>query len=683
MNILKNTIKHRLQNSFLLFVILSCVGGGISFYLLGDVIDYADLNRASQELSKHLMNARKAEADFLNFDVSTEGFHLEGKSQGINEFETEMKKIDSLLSVLSQSDHLQRGSLMHLYPEIERLSNGLKAYENTFENIISKYKERGFKDYGLEGAIREHVHKLQDCRTDAEKVFALTLRKHEKDYFIRNDLKYVDKLKVSAQKFKVYLVAQYGENERYAKTHSATIDAYVKGFERIVAIEKEIGLDNEKGLLADLDRETSGIIPKLNTLSITIKKEYEKIRYQTFAILAFTSIVLLVLGLWLSMGLSKQIATPISTLTGEVVAYMEGTKAEKVLKMKENVTEEVKSLANNFRSLMERTDKNMKEISEKNRELEVRAKEESERRWVNEGIAKVSDITRQVANLDDLSHEVIVSLVKLTGSNQGAIFTVGKNEKDAEYLEMKGCYAYNRKKYLEKKIYPGEGLIGAAYYEKDTIYMQQLPEDYINITSGLGDAPPRNVLIVPIMDEEKVEGVIELASFEIYSEHQKELVMKVAERLASVIGNLRTKVETERLLKESQMMTENLRASEEELRQNFEELEATQEELNRLGKESEEKVQSLKSEINIMDAALLANHDGYMVFDGNNKLISKKVNNLFDKELSLEATARHILSKNTSGEFNRAGTTFSIYSTKLNDNPFRIVLLKKQVEELV
>lgn len=202
---------------------------------------------------------------------------------------------------------------------------------------------------------------------------------------------------------------------------------------------------------------------------------------------------------------------------------------------------------------------------------------QSQDRFVNVGIAEVSEILRAHLNdLDALSNAVIAKLVKYMKANQGAMFIV-QEDKEEEYLEMTACYAYNRKKFLNKRIEKREGLVGQAYLEKDVIYMTDIPHNYISITSGLGEALPRSLVIVPLMANEQVVGVIELASFNTFSTHEIHFLKKAAESIASTIIAAKVNIRTQKLLEEANRMAERMQQQEIEMRQNIEELQAIQE----------------------------------------------------------------------------------------------------------
>jgi PAS domain-containing protein len=210
------------------------------------------------------------------------------------------------------------------------------------------------------------------------------------------------------------------------------------------------------------------------------------------------------------------------------------------------------------------------------------AKADKQRRWVTEGLAKFVDILRTDENgLEALSDRILSNLVKYLEANQGAIFIVEDEEKAQTELSLMAAYAFNRKKYITKSLKAGEGLVGQTYLEAETIYLTQVPESYVQITSGLGDANPRSILLVPMKINDKVMGVIEIASFRTYEPFEIEFVEKLGENIASTISNAKVNEKTRHLLEESQIMGEQLRAQEEEMRQNMEEMQATQEETQR------------------------------------------------------------------------------------------------------
>jgi CHASE3 domain sensor protein/putative methionine-R-sulfoxide reductase with GAF domain len=219
----------------------------------------------------------------------------------------------------------------------------------------------------------------------------------------------------------------------------------------------------------------------------------------------------------------------------------------------------------------------------KMRDQMKKVKELDEKRiWSTEGLAKFSDVARNNQNnIEKLSNEVIRFLTKHMKAQQGSLFVLQDEEGEEPHLELKACYAFDKKKFIDKKIDVGSGMVGQAFLEGNTILLTDLPSGYIRITSGLGDATPGCVIIVPMKYNDRVEAVMELASFVKFEQHEVEFLEKAGEVIASSIYATKTNERTAKLLKETQEQAEVLKAQEEELRQNMEEMQATQEDMRR------------------------------------------------------------------------------------------------------
>ncbi len=218
--------------------------------------------------------------------------------------------------------------------------------------------------------------------------------------------------------------------------------------------------------------------------------------------------------------------------------------------------------------------------------------EDAKRIWTTEGLSKFSEIVRKYQNnLDELTFQALTYLVKYTSSQQGSLFIVDPNDETS--LKLAACYAFDRKKHIQKSIAIGEGLVGQTFLEAQTVIMKNLPPGYISITSGLGDAPPNCVVIIPFKHNDTVQAIAEFASFRDYPDHVVAFLEKSGEFVASAITAAQSSERTKAMIAQMTQQTEQLRAQEEELRQNLEELEATQEEMKRKEVELEKKLQTV------------------------------------------------------------------------------------------
>ncbi|MBT1702804.1 GAF domain-containing protein [Chryseosolibacter indicus] len=232
-------------------------------------------------------------------------------------------------------------------------------------------------------------------------------------------------------------------------------------------------------------------------------------------------------------------------------------------------------------------------------QLKLRQLNEAEQRrqWANEGLTKFVDILRSSNdNITTLGDKIISSLVKYTNSNQGSLYILNDEDESNKHLELVSLFAFDTKKYEAQKVKLGQGLLGQTFLERETTLLNDIPDEYIRITSGLGGANPKALLMVPLKVDTEVYGIVELASFKNYLPHEIAFVEKLAETIASTLASVRSAQKNRHLIEQFQQQTEVMRAQEEEMRQNMEELQATQEELARKEKDYINRINELEQQ---------------------------------------------------------------------------------------
>ena len=205
--------------------------------------------------------------------------------------------------------------------------------------------------------------------------------------------------------------------------------------------------------------------------------------------------------------------------------------------------------------------------------------EDQQRLWTTEGLSKVAEITRMhQEDAEQLAEQLLSYLVNYTTSNQGSLFFLREDELGEASLWLTACYAYDKKRHAEKRVAIGQGLVGQTYLERKTLHLTQVPDQYVHITSGLGQATPSALLLIPLVFNDQVMGVLEIASFEAFREYEIGFLESVGEVIASAVATVRMNSQTKQLLEQSQEGTEALRAQEEEMERKAQEYEAVIEE---------------------------------------------------------------------------------------------------------
>ncbi|MFE2509468.1 HAMP domain-containing protein [Streptomyces naganishii] len=210
-----------------------------------------------------------------------------------------------------------------------------------------------------------------------------------------------------------------------------------------------------------------------------------------------------------------------------------------------------------------------------------------EQDWLKGNLARISALMQGRRDLQDVASLIMSELTPVVSAQHGAFFValqpvegqeLGGESEDEYELRMLGSYGYSMGS-MPTSFRPGEALIGTAAQEKRTILVENAPSGYLKISSGLGEAPPAQVIVLPVLFEGKVLGVIELASFTPFTQIQKDFLNQIAEMIATSVNTISVNTKTEQLLKQSQELTEQLRLRSEELEQRQKALQASNAEL--------------------------------------------------------------------------------------------------------
>lgn len=217
-------------------------------------------------------------------------------------------------------------------------------------------------------------------------------------------------------------------------------------------------------------------------------------------------------------------------------------------------------------------------------------RKENEITWITEGRDMISRILRVHDQIDELALQIIKSLSKYIEAVQGAIYLYDEEQNELTNISV---LAYNRQKYVDQVFKMGEGLVGQCAFEMDYIYRTEIPDDYMSITSGiLGEQKPKSILLIPLITNEKLQGVMEFAFFiPRIPKLSIQFMLELGEIIARTFYNLQVNERTKMLLEESQSMTLELQNNERVLNENAEEMRVTQEELQKANIQLQAKIE--------------------------------------------------------------------------------------------
>lgn len=257
-------------------------------------------------------------------------------------------------------------------------------------------------------------------------------------------------------------------------------------------------------------------------------------------------------------------------------------KSAKAINQNEKLTDELTTEKENLeKNINERT----QELQNQHDELIKHQEKEKEQSWINNGVAIINDILADNKdNFKELGNKVLVQLIKYVHATSGVLYMLNQEDEEG-YFELIADYGCNNEIRKGKaKIHITTGNLGIAYSENRMLVIHDVPENYLKIESGLGKGNPKGLIIVPLSIDEKVFGMIELASFNEFTTIETEFIKRVANNIAGNLNNIRMNESSAEMIKKFKAQTQEMMEKEEEMRQNMEEMEAIREQYEELRK---------------------------------------------------------------------------------------------------
>ena len=288
-------------------------------------------------------------------------------------------------------------------------------------------------------------------------------------------------------------------------------------------------------------------------------------------------------------GAWRQLTDNVNQLAGNLTSQVRAisevatavTKGDLTRSISVDAQGEVASLKDNINQMIV----NLKETTQKNTEQD----------WLKTNLAKFSGMMQGQKNLEAVSRLIMSELTPLVSAHHGAFFLMD-TEDGVPVAKLTSSYAYRERKNVANRFRLGEALVGQCALEKKTILLTHVPADYIRITSGLGDASPLNVIVLPVLFEGNVKAIIELASFHPFSTIHQLFLDQLTESIGVVLNMIMANMRTEELLRQSQSLANELQSQSRELTQQQAELKRSNSALEAQALELEDKAKLLEQQ---------------------------------------------------------------------------------------
>jgi methyl-accepting chemotaxis protein len=309
-------IKGKLLSVFCTVFFLSSILAVWGYVSINKIMEIRSVEEAFNDINTNVLKMRKSEKDFLARDTKSEQFMSTGESKFVIDIDKLVVVNDSLTSSLLASDW---SSKLEMEQELTDLNKNIGVYHQTFNKIVKAYQKRGFKDYGDEGELRKAIQEVENAGNKINQVQLLTLRRIEKDFFLRKDMSYVESFTTEIKELTSRI-----DNGASGTALKKNLAIYETNFMEVVKSEEQIGLTETSGLMGEMRSNIGKIEPIIVGLEQQIAVRSEEMIFQTITTFIGVFVAQLIIGLLLAIQFSNKITSSVNTVKDITLKLADG-----------------------------------------------------------------------------------------------------------------------------------------------------------------------------------------------------------------------------------------------------------------------------------------------------------------------------------------------------------------------
>ncbi len=457
-----NSIKNRILIGFLSVILGVLILGVISLIYLNRINSIRTLGEQLNSIQTTSLHLIKADNDFFDIEAINKLYFMSKESAILSKREKLWAQIQKDLLNFQTERNISK-----LQKELSEIDSTLKRYNKRFQKLTELIYIRGFKDYGMEGKMRVYAHKLENSELGFSLSDVLSLRRHEKDFFLRNDSTYITLLNQQAKQ----MLNGLPENRTTYDSAITVIQSYVNTFNALVTVQSQIGLNSNEGLRNELNNLTMTLDCQFVELSSHAEHNFTNVSNRIIFLFSSALVVITALTILWSNFISKKLSRPIKKLDDAMRLANENDLKGLINVTLKNPDSEIEHLSTSFAELMKKAKVQMKEIKDKSSALE---QQNDELKKVNNELdsfiySTAHDLRSPLASLLGLVH--LSELEQQSDHNNYLSLMKGSIQKMDNFIKDVVAYSKNKKLEVNKEDLNINDLILDVF--KDHQYMPE------------------------------------------------------------------------------------------------------------------------------------------------------------------------------------------------------------------